>query len=115
MEDNRMTHIEDTEVLGEIDDVNYFGFETAIVNDDPFAKVNFENLSPKMKRKAQRLAKKFEGIDGVSTKYIDPEMLADTDLQKHTHWRQKYRQQDLDQFTHLFCPLGLRAGFAQVY
>ena len=75
MEDNRMTHIEDTEVLGEIDDINYFGFETAVVDDDPFAKVSFNNLSPKMKRKAQRLAKKFEGIDGVSTKYIDPEML----------------------------------------
>ena len=75
MEDNRMTNIEDTEVLGEIDDINYFGFETAIVDDDPFAKVSFNNLSPKMKRKAQRLAKKFEGIDGVSTKYIDPEML----------------------------------------
>ena len=75
MEDNRMTHIEDAEVLDEIDDINYFGFETAIINDDPFAKVNFNNLSPKMKRKAQRLAKKYEGIDGVSTKYIDPETL----------------------------------------
>ena len=75
MEDNRMTHIEDTEVLGEIDDINYFGFETSVVNDDPFAKVNFNNLSTKMKRKAQRLAKKYEGIDGISTKYIDPETL----------------------------------------
>jgi PBSX family phage portal protein len=28
-----------------------------------------------MKRKASKLAKKFEGIDGVASKYIDPEML----------------------------------------
>ena len=70
-----MKYVEDVESSDEIDDINYFGFESSVVDDDPFKKVSFNNLSTKVKRKAQRLAKKFEGIDGVSTKYIDPETL----------------------------------------
>lgn len=75
MKDKHMIHMEDEESLNEIDDVNYFGFEPVSVNDDPFVKINFNDLSLKMKRKVQRLAKKYEGIDGLSTKYIDPETL----------------------------------------
>lgn len=65
----------DQVVEEEIDDLTYFGFDSSTTNDDPFAKVSYSSLSPKMKRKVSKLAKKFEGIDGVASKYIDPETL----------------------------------------
>ena len=54
----------DQAVEEEIDDLTYFGFDSSPTNDDPFAKVSYSSLSPKMKRKVSKLAKKFEGIDG---------------------------------------------------
>lgn len=71
----KLTHIEDDKTSFEIEDLEYFGTETKIVIEDPFTKVSFSSLSPKMKRKASRLSKKFEGTDGTSSKYIDPETL----------------------------------------
>ena len=73
--ENKTTHMIDQVVEEEIDDLTYFGFDSSTTNDDPFAKVSYSSLSPKMKRKASKLAKKFEGIDGVASKYIDPETL----------------------------------------
>jgi PBSX family phage portal protein len=73
--ENKTTHMIDQAVEEEIDDLTYFGFDSSPTNDDPFAKVSYSSLSPKMKRKVSKLAKKFEGIDGVASKYIDPEML----------------------------------------
>ena len=73
--ENKTTHLIDQAVDEEIDDLSYFGFDSSPSNDDPFAKVSYSSLSPKMKRRVSKLAKKFEGIDGVSSKYIDPEML----------------------------------------
>lgn len=71
-----MIHIEDNGTVdSEIEDVSYIGFESVALNDDPFLKIGFESLSPKMKRRAARLYKKFEGTDGTATKYIDPETL----------------------------------------
>ena len=75
MENNRMTHIEEIENDSEIDDLSYISFDSKPLSEDPFEKVKFSSLSPKMKRKVQRLSKKYEGIDGVGTKYIDPETL----------------------------------------
>jgi len=71
----KMMHIEESQDSFEIEDIEYFGTETRPVEDDPFTKVSFSSLSPKMKRKASKLSKKFEGTDGTSTKYIDPETL----------------------------------------
>jgi PBSX family phage portal protein len=73
--ENKIVHVVDEPVTDEIDDLSYFGFDSTPVNDDPFAKIAYSSLSPKMKRKVSRLAKKYEGIDGVATKYIDPETL----------------------------------------
>lgn len=73
--ENKTTHMIDQVVEEEIDDLTYFGFDSSTTNDDPFAKVSYSSLSPKMKRKVSKLAKKFEGIDGVASKYIDPETL----------------------------------------
>ena len=73
--ENKTTHMNDQVVDEEIDDLTYFGFDSSTTNDDPFAKVSYSSLSPKMKRKVSKLAKKFEGIDGVASKYIDPETL----------------------------------------
>lgn len=71
----KMTHVEDEIASQEIDDIEYLALESKTVVDDPFAKVAYSTLSPKMKRRAVKLSKKFEGEDGTSTKYIDPETL----------------------------------------
>jgi PBSX family phage portal protein len=71
----KMTHIEESQNSFEIDNIEYFGTEVKLIDDDPFTKVSFSSLSPKMKRRALKLSKKFEGLDGTSTKYIDPETL----------------------------------------
>lgn len=72
----KTTYIEDQESDSEVDDIEYYGFEKTTTSDDPFDKIRFADLSPKMKRKAQRLAKKFIGKDGTESKYVDPEMLS---------------------------------------
>ena len=43
--------VEDEIVTNEIDDLSYYQQDSEIVMDDPFTKINFENLSLKMKRK----------------------------------------------------------------
>lgn len=73
--DNKMIHIDELNASQEIDDIEYLALETKPIDDDPFTKVSFSSLSPKMKRRASKLAKKFEGTDGTGTKYIDPETL----------------------------------------
>ena len=74
--EKKMVHVEDSiENIDEIDDLSYFGFETVVAEDDPFLKISFNSLSPKMKRRANKLAKKYVGEDGTGTKYIDPETL----------------------------------------
>jgi PBSX family phage portal protein len=73
---SNMNHIEEeenSEVF--LDDVSYSQVVTKKVTDDPFKKVKYSSLSSRMKRKATRLAKKYEGVDDTSTKYIDPEEL----------------------------------------
>jgi PBSX family phage portal protein len=73
--DSKMSHIEDEIAEQEIDDIQYLALESKIIIDDPFTKVSFSSLSQKMKRRASKLAKKFEGEDGTQSKYIDPETL----------------------------------------
>jgi len=73
---SNMSHIEEEETPEiYLDDVSYSQVVTKKSTDDPFKKVKYSSLSSRMKRKATRLAKKYEGIDDVSTKYIDPEEL----------------------------------------
>jgi PBSX family phage portal protein len=74
--DNKTVYVEDAaESMSEIDDLSYISLDSIPVNEDPFSKVKTDSLSPKMKRKLSRLSKKYVGIDGTSTKYIDPETL----------------------------------------
>jgi PBSX family phage portal protein len=73
---SNMNHIEEeerSEVF--LDDISYSQVITKKSTDDPFKKVKYSSLSSRMKRKATRLAKKYEGVDDTSTKYIDPEEL----------------------------------------
>ena len=73
---SNMNHIEEeehSEVF--LDDISYSQVITKKATDDPFKKVKYSSLSSRMKRKATRLAKKYEGVDDTSTKYIDPEEL----------------------------------------
>ena len=73
---SNMSHIEEEENQElYLDDISYSQVITKKVSDDPFKKVKYSSLSSRMKRKATRLAKKYEGVDDVSTKYIDPEEL----------------------------------------
>lgn len=74
---SEMMHIEEYPEDGyaEIDEIDYFRVVSQSDSHDPFRKVKISNLSPKMKRKAYRISKRYEGIDGVGTKYIDPEEL----------------------------------------
>ncbi len=64
--------VEDEIITNEIDDLSYYPQDSEIVIDDPFTKVSFDNLSLKMKRKINKLSKKFEGEDGTKSKWIDP-------------------------------------------
>src|SRR6056300_650075 len=70
-----MYHMEDSESEEFIDDVNYFQTIKKVESSDPFKKVKYTSLSSRMKRMATRLAKKYDGVEGVGTKYIDPEEL----------------------------------------
>jgi len=73
---SNMSHIEEEENQEVfLDDISYSQVVTKKVTDDPFKKVKYSSLSSRMKRRATRLAKKYEGVDDVSTKYIDPEEL----------------------------------------
>ena len=75
--EKKMSFIEETNNGNEVnlEDIDYIGFEASSATDDPFKKISFDSLSPKMKRRVGRLAKKYEGMDGTATKYIDPETL----------------------------------------
>jgi capsid portal protein len=74
--EKKMVHVEDSiEVTDDIDDLSYFGFDSIPISEDPFLKVSYNSLSQKMKRKANKLSKKYVGEDGTETKYIDPETL----------------------------------------
>jgi len=74
--DSKTSYIEDIIDDEEIDGVQYFGLESTPINNDPFYKISFDDLSVKMKRKASRLSKKFIGADGTESKFLDPEMLS---------------------------------------
>lgn len=56
----------------ELDDITYSEFKVEKRITDPFVDVKLDSLSPRMKRRAQRLQKKYEGEDGTATKYVDP-------------------------------------------
>lgn len=72
-----LTHIDDQGIDGiEIDDITYNQILTKLESSDPFEKVGFDSLSPKMKRRYYNLKKKYTGQpDSVGTKYIDPEQI----------------------------------------
>lgn len=72
---NKMSVVDDDNSSNELDDISYIGFATKKEVADPFALVKVSSLSPKMKRKASRLEKVYEGEDGTKSKYIDPEVV----------------------------------------
>ena len=74
--ENKMQIAEETPSDDEIDDIAYMGFSSKTETADPFNFVKIENLSPKMKRKAFRLNKKYESEDGVKSKFVDPEVVS---------------------------------------
>lgn len=73
--ENKTQAVEEILLDDEIDDITYMGFANKVETVDPFNFVKIENLSPKMKRKAFRLNKKYESEDGVKSKFIDPEVV----------------------------------------
>ena len=68
-------HIEEDVSSEVIDDLEYYSYVTKSEVIDPFKSIKFESLSQKMKRKASRLIKRYEGVGGAESKYIDPEDL----------------------------------------
>lgn len=68
---NKMSVVED-DSSNELDDVSYIHYETQKDEKDPFLKVSIASLSPRMKRRANRLNKQFVGEDGTKSKYLDP-------------------------------------------
>ena len=72
---NNMEVVEDIESSNELDDLSYIGYSVEKEITDPFLTVPISALSPKMKRKANRISKKYVGVDGTATKYIDPQMV----------------------------------------
>jgi PBSX family phage portal protein len=73
--ENKMQVVEEILLDDELDDITYMGFANKTETTDPFNFVKIENLSPKMKRKAVRLSKKYESEDGVQSKFVDPEVV----------------------------------------
>jgi len=74
--DNKMIFSEDSDAFSEeIDDLSYISALSKVESVDPFSEVKISSLSPKMKRKAQRLQKRHEGEDGTKSKYLDPEVV----------------------------------------
>lgn len=92
-----MNYVEDDSSNEEIDDITYFSFLTEKKETDPFLEVNINSLSAKMKRKANRLQKKFEGEDGTASKYIDPLVVNGYSL-----WDIINPPYDLDTLAHLY-------------
>jgi PBSX family phage portal protein len=72
---NGMTVVDDKEEDFLLDDLEYYKYDSIVENKDPFKKVKLSSLSQKMKRQYNKLSKKFEGIEGTESKYIDPEQL----------------------------------------
>lgn len=68
---NKMELVEDNTDI-ELDDLSYIHFNTEKTITDPFLDIKVLSLSPKMKRKANKLNKKYEGNDGTKSKYVDP-------------------------------------------
>ena len=74
--DNKMVLSQDGDDFSEeIDDLSYISALAKVDSVDPFSEVKISSLSPKMKRKAQRLQKRHEGEDGTKSKYLDPEVV----------------------------------------
>ena len=74
--DNKMVLSQDSDDFSEeIDDLSYISALSKVESVDPFSEVKISSLSPKMKRKAQRLQKRHEGEDGTKSKYLDPEVV----------------------------------------
>jgi PBSX family phage portal protein len=93
----KMEVVEDDESGFELDDISYTEFKTEKKQNDPFLEVKISSLSPKMKRKANRLAKKYEGADGTGTKYVDPLVVNGYSL-----WDIINPPYDLDNLAHLY-------------
>jgi PBSX family phage portal protein len=93
----KMEVVEDDESGFELDDISYTEFKTEKKQNDPFLEVKISSLSPKMKRKANRLAKKYEGVDGTGTKYVDPLVVNGYSL-----WDIINPPYDLDNLAHLY-------------
>jgi PBSX family phage portal protein len=70
-----IVHVDETQFDSEIEGIEYYQVLAKSDRDDPFSNIKYSSLSQKMKRKATKLSKKLEGIDGVGTKYVDPEEL----------------------------------------
>ena len=67
--------VEDDEVVPEVDDVSYVGFDVVSKHNDHFKKLDVSSLPTKMKRKANSLIKKAIDTEGAGSKYIDPETI----------------------------------------
>jgi PBSX family phage portal protein len=93
----KMEVVEDDNNSFELDDISYNEFVTEKKINDPFLNVKIDTLSPKMKRRANRLQKKYEGEDGTSTKYVDPLVVNGYSL-----WDIINPPYDLDNLAHLY-------------
>lgn len=93
----QMNYVEDDSSNEEIDDISYFSFSTEKKESDPFLEINISSLPPKMKRRANRLQKKYEGEDGTASKYIDPLVVNGYSL-----WDIINPPYDLDTLAHLY-------------
>ena len=67
--------VEDDEVIPEVDDISYVGFDVVSKHTDHFKKLDVSSLPTKMKRKANSLIKKAVDTEGAGSKYIDPETI----------------------------------------
>jgi PBSX family phage portal protein len=92
----KMEVVEDVQEF-ELDDISYASFDAEKKINDPFLNVKIDSLSPKMKRKAQRLQKKYEGEDGTASKYVDPLVVNGYSL-----WDIINPPYDLDNLAHLY-------------
>lgn len=93
---HKMEFVEDDN-SDELDDISYTSFNVEKSNTDPFLNVNISTLSPRMKRRAFRLQKKYEGEDGTKSKYIDPLVVNGYSL-----WDIINPPYDLDNLAHLY-------------
>jgi PBSX family phage portal protein len=94
---NKMEVVEDDNNSFELDDISYNEFIVEKKINDPFLNVKIDTLSPKMKRRAHRLQKKYEGEDGTATKYVDPLVVNGYSL-----WDIINPPYDLDNLAHLY-------------